>query len=79
MSDYKKVELSTIAPAEKKKKSTRYDQTVRLNITLPESNEKSCPQFNYGDLLAQNLVSLLYNYFSLFNFCFMYLLHSLAY
>ena len=56
MSEHKKVAFSTIGPVKKVKKKSSKSKTVRLNIKLPESNEKYCPEFSYGDLLSHHLV-----------------------
>lgn len=53
MSDIKRVVLSTLEPqkvcAKVVKKATR---TVRIGVSLPESNEDKCPEYNYKDELA---------------------------
>ncbi|KAH1028052.1 ubinuclein-1 [Dendroctonus ponderosae] len=53
MSDIKRVVLSTLEPqkvcAKVVKKPTR---TVRIRVSLPESNEDKCPEYNFKDELA---------------------------
>lgn len=60
MSEQKRATLSTITTQKtsvKKFKDTT--KTVRFTLTLPESNEKACPEYNYRDLL--NSVEVSYN------------------
>ncbi|KAF4526210.1 hypothetical protein B566_EDAN001894 [Ephemera danica] len=52
MADIKKIALNTIGAPKKEKKSKSVSKTVRFSLTLGESNEKSCPEFNYKELLA---------------------------
>lgn len=56
MTDIKKVNVVSDSCYVKEKKKLKKKRTVRLILNLPESNEKSCPEFHYGDLLSQHLV-----------------------
>lgn len=57
MTEPKKVAFSTLGSMKKEKKRERKVKSWRIALTLAESNEKSCPEFNYRELLAQRLVS----------------------
>lgn len=57
MSEQKRVSFSTLGPIRKEKNKERTVKSVRIILTLAESNEKSCPEFNYRELVAQKLVS----------------------
>lgn len=57
MTEPKKVAFSTLGPIKKEKKKEKKMKTVRIILTLPESNEKSCPEFNYRELVSLKLVS----------------------
>lgn len=60
MSEQKRATLSTISTQKSKvKKVKEVPKTIRFNLTLPESNEKACPEYNYRDLL--NTVEVSYN------------------
>lgn len=52
MADVKKIALTTIGAPKKDKKVKSAPKTVRFLLTLGESNEKTCPEFNYKELLA---------------------------
>ena len=56
MDTHKKVAFSTLGPAKKEKQKVKIRQTIRISIKLPESNELSCPEYNYGELLTQHKV-----------------------
>lgn len=58
MSETKKVAFSTLGPIKREKKRAKEVKSLRIILTLPESNEKSCPEFNYRELVTQKLVSL---------------------
>ncbi|XP_047498631.1 ubinuclein-1-like isoform X3 [Penaeus chinensis] len=55
MTEPKKVAFSTLGPIKKEKKKEKKMKTVRIILTLPESNEKSCPEFNYRELVSLKL------------------------
>jgi len=57
MDSHKKVAFSTLGPSKKEKKKVKKKKSIRITINLPESNEKCCPEYNYGELLSQCLVS----------------------
>lgn len=57
MTEPKKVAFSTLGSMKKEKKREKKVKSLRIALTLAESNEKSCPEFNYRELLAQRLVS----------------------
>lgn len=59
MSEAKRVPLQTLefpeslghaAKKEKKGEKGKYPPTIRFSITLPESNERKCPEVNYAQL-----------------------------
>ena len=62
MSEPKRIALIPLAaaeaaqtplPAKKDKKSTTtIVKTHRFTLTLPDSTEKSCPEFNFADLIS---------------------------
>ena len=56
MTELKKVAFSTLPPTKEKKEKKSKVKVLRINLTLPESNEKSCPEYNYRDLVAIKLV-----------------------
>ena len=67
MSEPKRIALIPLAaaevaqaslPAKKDKKSTTNVKTHRFTLALPDSTEKSCPEFNFADLIAALAVSL---------------------
>nr|CAD7423272.1 unnamed protein product [Timema monikensis] len=51
MSEVKRTSLTSISSNKKEKKSKHQSKTVRFFLTLPESNEEACPEFNYSELL----------------------------
>ncbi|XP_045138970.1 ubinuclein-1-like isoform X3 [Portunus trituberculatus] len=55
MTEPKKVAFSTLGSMKKEKKREKKVKSLRIALTLAESNEKSCPEFNYRELLAQRL------------------------
>ncbi|CAL4063671.1 unnamed protein product, partial [Meganyctiphanes norvegica] len=55
MSELKRVPLTTVVPTKKEKKRENKVKCLRITLTLPESNEKSCPEFNYRELVARSL------------------------
>ncbi|KAK3872090.1 hypothetical protein Pcinc_022811 [Petrolisthes cinctipes] len=55
MSETKKVAFSTLGPIKKEKKRVKEVKSLRIVLTLSESNEKSCPEFNYRELVTQKL------------------------
>lgn len=57
MTEPKKVAFSTLRPIKKEKKRERKGKSLRIKLTLAESNEKSFPEFNYRELVSQKLVS----------------------
>lgn len=58
MSEQKRATLSTISTQKgETKKVKEKSKTIRFSLTLPESNEKSCPEYNYRDLLNSAEVS----------------------
>lgn len=68
MSEPKRIALIPLAaaeaaqaplPAKKDKKSpTKIVKTHRFTLTLPDSTEKSCPEFNFADLISALTVIL---------------------
>ncbi|XP_044735120.1 ubinuclein-1 isoform X3 [Chrysoperla carnea] len=51
MSEIKRVALTSIDVHKNKKEKKSVNRSFRFNLTLTESNEKSCPIFNYRELL----------------------------
>ncbi|KAG8232247.1 hypothetical protein J437_LFUL011800, partial [Ladona fulva] len=51
MSEQKRATLTTLGTSKKDKKVKEPRRTVRLKVNLSESNEKTCPEYNYVDLL----------------------------
>ncbi|CAG2056773.1 unnamed protein product [Timema podura] len=49
--EVKRTSLTSISSNKKEKKSKHQSKTVRFFLTLPESNEEACPEFNYSELL----------------------------
>ncbi|XP_066159136.1 ubinuclein-1 isoform X1 [Euwallacea fornicatus] len=53
MSDNKRVLLTTLEPQKSSEKGgKKYSKTVRVYVSVPESNEDTCPIFHYKDELA---------------------------
>ena len=48
---------------DKKSNSAESVKTQRFSLTLPDSTEKSCPEFNFADLLAS--ITVIVNPFAL--------------
>lgn len=57
MSEIKRVALTSIDVHKSKKEKKSVNRSFRFNLTLTESNEKSCPIFNYRELLESAAVS----------------------
>lgn len=57
MSEQKRVPLQSLGTTKKEKKGEEFVQSYRFVLTLPESNEKACPEFNYRELLKSAEVS----------------------
>ncbi|XP_018015927.1 ubinuclein-1 isoform X2 [Hyalella azteca] len=53
MDEPKKIQLTSLSSVKTDKKKMKYKKAIRIKIDLPESNEKSCPEYNYGELLAK--------------------------
>ena len=64
MSEPKRVPLQTLefANAAKKDKGKQLMPSHRFTLTLPESNEKTCPEFDYAQLLKAAEVSKIKKY-----------------
>ena len=62
MGDPKKVAFSTI-DGDVNKKEKKSTKALRFNLSLTESNDKSYPEFDYGQLVTQHFVSIIYSYF----------------
>ncbi|CAH1159709.1 unnamed protein product [Phaedon cochleariae] len=53
MSEIKRVSLTTLEPQKVSDKVNKKQfKTVRISVSLPESNEDNCPEYNYKDQLA---------------------------
>ncbi|VEN56136.1 unnamed protein product [Callosobruchus maculatus] len=53
MSEIKRVVLNTLEPPKANDEvSKKVSKTVRISLVLPESNEDTCPEYNYKDQLA---------------------------
>ena len=58
MSDPRRLHFTTIGPMGKeKKKKSSLPPTIRFTLALRESNDKTCPEFSYADLMKNALVS----------------------
>ncbi|XP_046477089.1 ubinuclein-1 isoform X1 [Neodiprion pinetum] len=51
MSEQKRVPFQSLGTTKKEKKGEDFVQSYRFTLTLPESNEQACPEFNYCELL----------------------------
>jgi hypothetical protein len=54
MAETRRVELVSSTPLPDDKKKEEKVMTVRLNISLSESTEATCPEFSYAELLLKN-------------------------
>ncbi|GLH15259.1 Uncharacterized protein GBIM_19624 [Gryllus bimaculatus] len=52
MSEQKRATLTSLGSTKKDKKTKDLPKTVRFTLTLAESNEEACPEFNYRVLLG---------------------------
>lgn len=52
----RRIELSTVDTKEKEEKSKIAPPTLRFNLQLDETTEKTCPEFSYTELLNNALV-----------------------
>ncbi|KAK7070973.1 hypothetical protein SK128_014893 [Halocaridina rubra] len=52
MTEVKKVAFTTLGPSKKERSREKRSKSVRLSLTLAESNEKFCPEFNYRELVS---------------------------
>ncbi len=53
----RRIELMPVAPVQKKEKKKKTPVTLRFELTLAESNEKTCPEYSYAELVKDRLVS----------------------
>ncbi|XP_046743671.1 ubinuclein-1 isoform X2 [Diprion similis] len=51
MSEQKRVPFQSLGTSKKEKKGEDFVQSYRFTLTLPESNEQACPEFDYCELL----------------------------
>lgn len=49
-------ESLTQLPVKKDKKNSKLPKTQRFTLALDDSTEKSCPEFNFANLLASSVV-----------------------
>lgn len=59
MAEAKRIELTTVGPLKKDRKPKEDSPTYRFQLTLGESNEKTCPEYSYLQLLKTVRVSCL--------------------
>ena len=57
MTEPKRIAFTTIEPAKNNVKKVKRKECVRITIKLPDSNESSCPEYSYGELISQYMVS----------------------
>lgn len=58
MSEIKRVALNSLEPSKVSEVANKSaSKTIRITVTLPESNEDKCPEYNYKDLLALTKVT----------------------
>lgn len=53
----KRVELVSVGTINEEKKPKKRIPTLRFNLTLTDSTDKTCPEFSYSDLVKNALVS----------------------
>lgn len=46
----------TQLPGKKDKKNSKLPKTQRFTLTLDDSTDKSCPEFNFANLLSSTVV-----------------------
>lgn len=51
MSDMNRVPLTCVSQASSSKSKNVIKKTTRISIKLPQSDENTCPEFNYQDEL----------------------------
>lgn len=59
MEEVKKISFSTLGPCKTNGEKVKKSKAIRIHINLPESNAESCPEYNYGELVAQYMVGCL--------------------
>ena len=57
MAEAKRVELTTVGTLKKERKPKDDVPTYRFQLTLGESNEKTCPEYSYSQLVKTVRVS----------------------
>ena len=67
MAESRRVELSSTLPVEDDKKKDIFTPTIRINLTLVESTDVSCPEFSYADLV-KNAVVMCSEYYLIISF-----------
>ncbi|XP_050417018.2 ubinuclein-2 isoform X1 [Patella vulgata] len=50
MAEPKRIQLTTVTAVEKEKKSKSTPKTIRINLTLKDSTDTTCPEFSYTEL-----------------------------
>ena len=59
MGEPRRIELVTVEATPKVKSSKKRRTTVRLEVEIGDSTDKTCPEFSYTELLKKHLVSML--------------------
>lgn len=57
MGEPRRIELMPAAPVENKGKKGKLSSTIRFNLALTETTERTCPEFSYVQLLKNAVVS----------------------
>ena len=57
MVEPRRIDLTTLEAPNKDDKKDKQRPTLRFNLALTESNDKTCPEFSYVELLKNTLVS----------------------
>ena len=69
MEGCKRISFSTLEPTKSNVKKVKIRKAKRISINIPVSSEKSCPEYNYKDLISQYLVRNIY-------LCLQYLIYT---
>ena len=67
MTEHRRVELVSSAPLPVDEKKEERTPTVRLSITITESNDVSFPEFSYTELLLKNAPVSRYSRWTMLN------------
>ena len=68
MAEPRRIELMSIDEAPVAKKPRKKEPILRLELTLTESTDQTCPEFSYAELSKSKQVSMIFiPTYSLFN------------